>query len=375
MRRIIIIILFLALFQVPTFAASLEPSIRVAVMSGQPSLTVEAPHGGILAITDRHGDPLSKSAVVTIVPAKNGLRINGRSTNAQEIQIDSRGEFYRVGARSFKGALRIVQTSDRLTLVNDVPLEVYLVGLVGSEISANWPAEAIKAQVVAARTYAVNQVERTRRMKTDASYDIESTMFDQVYDGAHKEEAHVYQITSVTRGQILTRSGAIYPVFYHSCCGGFTEHARNVWSNIEDSPVVEDRFCARSPKHDWTYEISRGEFQKTLADNGIRIGQLSSVSTMPFNDSPRVDTVIIESNTGTDNIKATELRKMLGYANLKSTWFEVNLGSKNIVFKGQGYGHGVGLCQWGAKGMADEGYAYTDILKFYYPDAGIVTIY
>jgi len=356
-------------------AASLEPSIRVAVFSNPSSVTIEANEGGLLSISDGNARPLSKGRIATIVSGPDGLRVNGRAQSSRELIIEGKNPSYRIAGRTFRGTLHVVQNSRNITVINELPMETYLVGLIGSEISSLWPPEAIKAQAVAARTYALNQMDRIRRVRPDAAYDIESTMLDQVYDGAHREEANVYGILEATRGQVLKRNGIIFPAFYHSCCGGFTEHAHNVWNDAEGPPPVEDRYCERSPKRYWTYRISKAEFQRALLRNQVAIGSISSVTTIPFFDSPRVDTVVLETSTGIENIKATELRKFFGYANVKSTWFEVALAGKDIAFTGKGYGHGVGMCQWGAKGMAEEGYGYTDILKFYYPDAQIVTMY
>lgn len=358
-----------------SFAASLEPTIRVAVANEQGSVTVEADGGGLISITDTNSRPITKVGLATIVASQNGLRVNGRQSSTDKIVIQSKAEIFRIGARKFRGTLRAVQNGGRILIVNDVPIETYLVGLINSEISSSWPAETIKAQAVAARTYALNQVERVRKARPDSPYDIESTMMDQVYDGAHREEAHVYKIIEATRGQVLEKNGVLIPAFYHSCCGGLTEHAHNVWNDAEGPPPVEDRYCERSPKRLWSYAISRAEFRRLLVAGNVPTGSISSITTIPLFDSPRVDTVVIETSSGTQNVRATELRKILGYANLKSTWFEVNLAGKDVVFNGRGYGHGVGMCQWGAKGMAEEGHPYVDILKFYYPDAELVTIY
>lgn len=371
-RRIIIITLVLFTTGA-AYAASSEPAIRVAVASEPATITVEARGGGLLTVTDAALRPITKAGVATIVASSYGLRVNGKPQGGAEVVIRSRE--IRIDGRTFRDSVRIVRNANGIIAVNDLPLETYLVGLISSEISPDWPPEAIKAQAVAARTYAINQMDRVRRARPDASYDLESTMLDQVYDGAHREEAHVFGIVEATRGQVLRRNGVSYPVFYHSCCGGLTEYAHNVWNDAEGPPIVEDRYCKRSPKHDWSYRISKAEFQKILSENKMLVGAVSSVTTVPLFDSPRVDTVVVEGAAGIQNVKATELRKILGYANLKSTWFQIAISGKDIVFTGRGYGHGVGMCQWGAKGMAEEGHAYSDILKFYYPDAELTTIY
>ncbi len=372
-RTLLIICLFLAANAV--WAASLEPRIRVAIVSEEGAVTIEAEGGGAVSIMDTNSRPITKAHLATVTASPNGLRVNGRPTASKEIVIQSKAETFHIGARKFRGELKAVQSQNRILIINNIPIETYLVGLIDSEISSSWPAEAIKAQAVAARTYAMNQIERIRSKRPDSPYDIESTMMDQVYDGAHREEAHVYKIVEATRGQVLTKNGLLIPAFYHSCCGGMTEQAHNVWGDADGPPPVEDRFCERSPKKLWSYKLTLTNFQKLLAAGKVPVGSISSIATIPLFDSPRVDTVVIETASGTQNVKATDLRKYLGYANLKSTWFEVNLSGNDVTFSGRGYGHGVGMCQWGAKGMADEGHAYQDILKFYYPDAELTTIY
>lgn len=369
MRRFL---LFCALMAVPFpgLSASLEPDLRVAVMNETGYVTVEAETGGLISIVDGSSRQLSKGEKATIAAGHNGLRVNGRTTTSNDLTIRSKTETFRIGARKFRGELHAVQSGNRILIINRVPIEAYLVGLIASEISPSWPAEAIKAQAVAARTYAIAQMDRIRKARPEAEYDIESTMLDQVYDGAHREEAHVYRIVEATRGQVMHQNGALIQAYYHSCCGGLTERAHNVWDNAVGPPQVEDNYCARSPKLLWSYQLPRAQFQKILS-----IGQVTAVTTVPLFDSPRVDTVVMETTSGTKDVKATDLRRYLGYSNLKSTWFEVKLAGGNIVFTGRGYGHGVGMCQWGAKGMADEGRPYTDILKFYYPEAELITVY
>jgi stage II sporulation protein D len=367
-RYLIMTVLLLAPFSVT--GASNEPTLRVAVVNEAGYITVDAERGGLLSIFDGASREISKGSRAILATGKGGLRVNGRSTSSNELTIRSMTQIFQIGARKFRGELYAVQNGNRILIIDKIPIETYLVGLIASEISSSWPSEAIKAQAVAARTYAMNQMDKIRKARPDSPYDIESTTLDQVYDGAHREEAHVYKIVEATRGQVLAQNDSLIPAYYHSCCGGLTERAQNVWDNAVGPPQVEDNYCARSPKLLWSYQLPRAQFQKLLST-----GPVSAITAVPLFDSPRVDTVVIETGSGTKNIKATDLRKYLGYSNLKSTWFEVKLSGGNILFNGRGYGHGVGMCQWGAKGMADEGRPYTDILKFYYPDAELVTLY
>nr|HPM41288.1 SpoIID/LytB domain-containing protein [bacterium] len=283
---------------------------------------------------------------------------------------------FRIGQRSFRGEISILwRERGNLFVVNRLPLEDYLAGLINSEISSSWPIESIKAQAVAARTYAMNQVEGARRAASKRPYDITGTTLDQVYDGAHQEDYRSHEAVRETRGQLLTRGGSVFPAYYHSCCGGRTERASTVWAGEAGPPVISDEWCARSPKLLWSYTIPAKKLSEELSRAGVRIGTPRSVATSALPDSPRNEMLLIEDEEGLKTVLATTARKALGYANLKSTWFEVEMKGGEVVFTGRGYGHGVGLCQWGAKAMAEAGRSYRDILKFYYPDSELVTLY
>lgn len=359
---------FLWIISAGTVFAQSEPVLRVAVISQAKQVVIESANSTPLTALSSDGREIAKYN-------KHTLLIDSRMVGNSELIIKNEVSSYKIGQKYFSGSLRVVKHDGQLTIINDVPLETYLTGLINSEISSSWPEEAIKAQAVAARTYAINQMKKTRSARPDATYDIESTIMGQVYEGAHLEDAKSQKNVMATRGEVLKRNGAIFPAFFHSCCGGMTEHAHNVWNDADGPDTVLDRFCERSPKKNWQLTIPHRELRNLLAKNGINIGNISSVIAVPLIDSPRIEAIIIESSSGIENIKATELRRMIGFTKFKSTWFEVKNTGGNLLFEGHGYGHGVGMCQWGAKGMAEEGYKYTDILKFYYNDAELVGIY
>jgi len=358
-------------------SAAQHPVIRVAVMTGVPSAKVRASRG---LITVKGADG---AAIVSGVDAKfraqsGTIRINGNPIAGEYVQVTAKPALYYIERRKFRGSLRIYSHEENsLLIVNELDLEDYLAGLINSEISSNWPIEAVKAQAVAARTYALNQIAGTNRYSPDARYDVESTVADQVYHGAHREDKRAYEGVRATTGVVLTRGGVIFPSFYHSTCGGYTESAHNVWDNMKASPTVVDEFCKKSPYRAWFFEMSREEMLTLLtgADIISRDEILMRIGQVPFANSPRVDEVVIITDKGEHRIKATKLRRMIGYKRLKSTWFNVGIEGDRVVFAGRGFGHGVGLCQWGAKGMADAGYTYKDILKHYYSNAEIGRMY
>lgn len=369
------IVLAFAVMQPFPLRAEPPPSIRVLVIDSVPSITVQGMGGALRIAHPQAREEERLGAAARITAGKTGLILNGADRGLAFVVSCSAGR-YRVGERSFRGSLMILwKEAGKLMVVDTLPLEDYLAGLINSEISSSWPPEAIKAQAVAARTYAMNQVQSARRNGGARPYDITATTLDQVYDGAHQEDLRSHDAVAATRGQLLLRRGEVFPAYYHSCCGGRTEHAHNVWAGEEGPPPIDDASCSRSPKLLWSYAIPLREFVAGLSREGISVRAVRSVATSALTDSPRVDTLLIEDDDGMRMVKATALRRIFGYQNIKSTWFEAALKRNEILFTGRGYGHGVGLCQWGAKGMAEDGNGYREILKSYYPDAEVGTLY
>lgn len=260
-----------------------------------------------------------------------------------------------------------------MTVVNVLPLEDYLVGLVASEISREWPIEAIKAQAVAARAYALYQKNARSKEWSQAYYDLESTVLDQVYEGEGGANSRVKQAVQETRGEIITSHGKLVKTFFHSSCGSQTEAASNVWGEEDKFHTVLDPYCVRSPYNSWTFKIAKAELAKKIRLAGFPAETIDDIQVETKRGNPRAATVIIDTGNQTVYLQGQDLRKIIGYENLKSTWFDVKTGRGEIVFTGRGYGHGVGMCQWGSKGMADSGKTYREILKFYYPGTKIET--
>lgn len=351
------------------------PDIRVQVIDDAAAVKIDGGKSALRIIAANAREATAIGTYAAVSAGDSELTLNGVPFG-KEISMSNSAQDYLVVDRRFTGSVTAIWKSPgRMMLINTLPLERYLVGLVGSEISPSWPADAIRAQVVAARTYAQHRIDGIRRSHSNAPFDISSTIMSQVYHGAHVEDSAAFSAVDSTRGEVLYRNGAPFPSFYHSCCGGRTEHAHNVWKGSAGPPIIEDKFCSRSPNFKWNYSIPVSEFASRLNAAGISIGKVSSIAASQFSDSPRAGMVLIEDENGLTTVEATELRKVLGYREVKSTWFEISMKGGAINFTGRGYGHGVGMCQWGAKQMAEEGIGYIDILKFYYPDSEVRKLY
>lgn len=366
-------ILLFALFAfVGTNAFCAPPDIRVLVIENTQSMTVKSLSNDLRIKSPNGDDDESIGKSVEVRADSQGIILNGRHYG-KEVLILNSDRKYSVGDRTFFGTLTFVSRSGgNFDLISNLPLERYLVGIMGSEISPQWPTESIKAQAVAARTYAMDKM---NKRQSSAAYDIASTVLAQVYHGSHVEAPKAFEAVEATRGEVLQKNGVVFPTFYHSTCGGKTEHAHNVWKGENGPPVIEDKYCTRSPKFKWSYSIGVDEFAQMLSKNGFPVGKILSVNVSILPDSPRVENLLVEDESGMKMIPATEVRRIIGYTEVKSTWFTAKTSSNRIQFEGQGYGHGVGMCQWGAKGMADAGFSYRDILKTYYPDAQLTRAY
>ena len=258
--------------------------------------------------------------------------------------------------------------------IRKIDIEKYLEGVVSAEIPEDWPMEVQKAQAVVSRSYIVYHLSKG---KTKFS----STETDQVW----KETANPRAKTSVssTKGYILTfPDGSPAPGFFHSTCGGMTELPQYVW-NITDMKIAQNftsvkcSFCTDSPRYFWKKEFDVDKVKNSLftqIDNIIALnhGKITDIEVSERTDSGRSKKVKVETESSEIEIEGTALRQTLG---LYSTLFTVEKNDEKILFTGRGYGHGVGMCQWGAKTMADSGKNWREILKFYFPKLEVKKFY
>ena len=345
-------------------------SIRVAVLKGVPEAVLR---GDLVVsaagdIKGRMEKVITRQAVIR--SNDQGFDVSGRKINAGTLKVSASGNI-EIGGRKYVGEFFIHRdASGLLTLVDVLPIEEYLVGLVASEMPTDWPLEAVKAQAVSSRTYALYQLGVRQAGGSSAIYDVESTVMDQVYLGARGGD-RARRAVEETKGEVLKYHGELFKSFFSSSCGGMTESAINVWGEKGRFPLIKDRYCERSPNNTWTYSVPRQELSARLNSAGFAVGRIESVQVERRDKNPRAATLVIGTGGQTLFLQGSDFRKAMGFDKIKSTWFDARLEGERVTFSGHGYGHGVGMCQWGAKGMADEGKTYREILKFYYPGARI----
>lgn len=266
----------------------------------------------------------------------------------------------------------------KATAVATLPMEHYLIGVLQGEVSENWPTEALKAQAIASRSYALATLAE-RRGKL---YDMVITTQDQAYSARIKIPTPLQSAVLDTQGSVLKYKNTTLKAFYHSCCGGagvdFTTVAQDLSPHKTPSPfpnpTTKDPFCRKAPVKKWTVHMNEPDLVTALHSQSPTLASFNQL-TFQTDDSGRVTTVTLPGKSGPIQISGNQFRKALGYETVRSTWFSAKQNGHVISFSGRGYGHGVGLCQWGAKGMAERGKSAAEILQFYYPGAEITKAY
>jgi stage II sporulation protein D len=312
--------------------------------------------------------------VTKVSGTKDGLLVGAKELKMGGIRVKAEGKakIY-VGGRLFRGEVDIVRKdNNKLMLINHIGLDDYLYGVLYHEVSHRWPMEALKAQAIAARTFALYQA-RQNKMQP---YDLRSDIYSQVYGGSTSERWSTTMAVDVTKGKVLVYDGDLLPAYYHATCAGSTEDSSRLW-NIGIAPLkgVTCNYCSKSPHYKWTKEIPLWSLEGKLRENGYKIGKIASVNILSKNNSGRVDKMEIKDNAGVSIVlTGKDFRQLMGPNELRSTKFNVSVKWGSLVIEGRGWGHGVGMCQWGAFGMASGGKKADEILKFYYPGAEIASI-
>lgn len=307
-----------------------------------------------------------ENATVNVLATPRGihLQINQQTLGPfkEKIIIENSATALKINGKSYRGNLEIIaapQKPGTFNLINDVMLEDYLKGVVPAESPASWSIESLKAQAVAARTYAVANWQK----RSDQGFDLMPTTSDQVYKGVEVEHPNSSQAVEETSGQILTFNGQPINALFAASSGGHTDSALEVWG--VDLPYIKGvpDFDQNSPVYRWNKTMSQTQLQQALRKLNIQIGSIEAIQIKHSTPVGRVKQIIFKGSQGEAIIDANKFRFA---ARLKSTLWNVQPQKQSFVFNGGGWGHGLGLSQWGAKQMAEDGKNYQEILNHYY---------
>ncbi len=376
MRRVVACLLALAAGPVSVAAQPNPESIRVAVVRDGPEVLVEV-HGRWTMSDAQSGQPLQEGRRLrqTAVRAGDGgLRFGDEVLPVAGVRLEpGREASIDVNGSRLRGRLEIVRQDDgRLLVINHVALEDYLRGVLSKEAPDYWPEEALKAIAVAARTYAVYQ----RFTKEQQAYDVSGDVMSQDYGGHAAEKDATDRAVAATAGWIVLEGSRLFPTFYHSTCGGRTEHGLAM-GTFEVRPLrgnIECTFCQASPFFSWQRRLTRADVNWALRQSRFGpVGPVRGMRVVKRTPSGRAEQIAIIGDR-TLTLSGYEFRSVFGFETIRSPLLTIVPLADAFVVQGHGWGHGVGLCQWGAAELARRGWTAAQILAYYYPGATLADI-
>lgn len=338
--------------------------LKVAIQKNVSSLKVGSSTSAI--VRDGAGKQigqLSPMSSLAAQPEGNGITINNK-VDATELIIEPKDNGYVwIGDRWYRGKTRLIRQDSGLTAINQVDLEQYLYSVVGAEAVSTWPIEALKAQAVAARSYALYK----RNTSSSGLYDVDTTVGTQVYKGLDTEYTTTHAAVNGTLGQIMTYDNRVILAAFHSSSGGHTENVEDVWTSpLPYLRAVVD-YDQKSPVFEWQKIFPVSEIQNLVAG----IGTIQGLQPAEMTPYGRVITMKVTGDHGTTMISGKDLRSAL---DLRSTLFRISTDGQNLQVRGRGFGHGLGLSQWGAYFLAKQGVNYNQILAHYYQNARLTRL-
>lgn len=384
-------------------ARSAEPEIRVRIRKGVDGVEITAPPVISARYDGRGGGEIPLRTPVRVTSGAQGIELRDA---AGQPHTFGRGRTVRVVGTSrgitidgvaHPGLLLLQPRERELNVVEVMPIETYLPGVLAKELYADWPLETFRAQAVAARTYAMH--ERSRARSSGRSYDVESTTLDQAYDGLTKNTRALDGVRQ-TRGWVIGDGGDLLRAYYSSTCGGRQASAAEVWPttngfefNLAGPLQATNRrawYCQTSPLYRWEVRRPVDALSRRIrawgksAGHPVRnLGELRSVSVVELNEVDRPQVYELTDHKGKRyRLKGEELRvacntSVRGLPSIKSKT-RVNSGDVTMEFRrgtvtieGRGFGHGVGLCQFCARGMGSSGIGWRDMIAAFYPGSSL----
>ncbi|MDF2890225.1 MAG: hypothetical protein K0R80_592 [Clostridia bacterium] len=326
------------------------------------------------------------------------------------------------GTLTYRGSLFIKRIQEgHINVHNELPFEQYLYGVVPAEVPYSWHMEALKAQAVAARNYGILNIGR----HTADGFDVCNGPHCQAYRGFGHENARTNQAVNETNGKLVLYNDKLIPTYFHSSSGGRTENSENIWTAVLPYiRSVDDKYGLGSPHDNWTKQFSKKEIQEKLLANKIDVGEIIDIVPLEVSDNGRVTNLEIRGTKGNTTLLKEKIRSIMGTSAIRSTWYKLstdadlfvmnsisgksetaragslyvmsangmqklssssnkvyvkdqftvssmNIIPENYVFNGKGWGHGLGMSQYGAKGMAEAGFNFVQILEHYYTGAKV----
>lgn len=339
-------------------------TMRIAVGPESSRVVLEGDDLWVGADADDASFEAFSAQKVTLTLVRGGLLVEGEPAPAKALRFRSGGDgkgVIAVNGTRVRGDLVVIVGKSQLAAVNVLGLEDYLVGVIGSEMPKSFPSEALKAQAIAARTYALNK----KLEQYSQPYHLGSSVISQVYKGLDAEDPRTREAVEATRGLVMTWQLQPIEAYFHASCGGRTESGAEALGR--DLPYLKavDCPCGRLSTSHWTLNLKQTDLKSFGA---TKAGAIKVQGRSSTGRARRVE-------IGARSLDAVTFRERIGYMKLKSLHFEVAKSGDGWKLAGHGFGHGAGLCQWGARVYAEKGWDYPKILQHYYPGVELQTLY
>ena len=353
-----------------------ERLIQIGIVPSADKLTLAC--DGKCAVPDSEGraQSLTPDYPYDVEATDDGLRI-GPIDSPDEVKISPREDedAVLINKKRYRGTVILRKNAHgAVTAIAELGIEDYLTGVLPQEVDPAWPIEALKAQAVVARTFAYTQLGKYKK----DGFDLTSDTRSQMYGGSGHEYPSVRKAVVSTNGEVLGYKGQILNVFYHSICGGHTANMGDVWPSSAEVPKplrgVRDKYCKVIPS-DWTAFFRDDDILAVVLLHHPVSGKLRRFEIDRKDNAGYVRDFTLKIGDETLRVTANDLRQWLGPSKLRSALISrIRKSGGGIEFIGRGSGHGVGLCQWGAKVQADKGRKYEKILDFYFPGSTLSVV-
>ncbi|ADV68729.1 SpoIID/LytB domain-containing protein [Deinococcus maricopensis] len=338
-------------------------NIRVLVASA-PQLTVRTPLTNA-ALPGTTAQPAGATEWVIGVRGRN-LTVGGQDSGSDALYLPpAANSTLEIAGRTYRGGVQLRAVNGGVQAVNVVDMEAYLRGVVPAEMPASWPQEALKAQAVIARTYAAS------RVNPNAPYDVCATEQCQVYGGVAREANNSDAAINATAGQVVSYAGRAAKTFFSSDSGGFTASSAEVWGEALPYLVAKADPASQGPKSQWSMSVPYPRVAEVAARYGVRVGRVTGVQVTRASASGRPQELTLTGTSGTARLAGADAGGFVRSLGAYSTRVTFTPGADALLVAGAGSGHGVGLSQYGASGLAQQAWTHLQILGFYYPGASI----
>ena len=357
-----------------------NPELKIGLYTLNTEIKISA---NVESVIDSYGKKIksiAKDKSITFSAVNNKIKMN-EEILSEEIELRPQNEKElslmrtSINDKEYFGGLKLIAKKNNLLVINIVPVEEYLRAVLPKEMSPSWNKDALKAQAVAARTFAL----KNRKRHQNEGYDLCSTVHCQSFDGVEMLNERTDEAIYSTFGEVIYYKDKLIEASFHTDSGGITENAVDVWET--DYPYLRAVTEIENKTMEWTEYFTTEEFNKRLNENGYKIGDVKFIKLTDLeigkvkrdrSSSGRVKEITIVGSSDEIKLSGNDMRTIFG---LKSTLFDVSMNTEGFKFKGYGWGHGVGMSQYGALNLAEHGYDYEKILNHYYKGTEIKRLY